>query len=250
MSKKKRPVVARAPQPIRPNGNRTLEIETSKGVYLRLPIKTPMLTESDDLFQALETYVHPHAKPGDFIFISEKLVCVTQGRIIPYRSVKVGRLARLFASKVNNKIHTKDFRGFGHGTAVAMQLLIEEAGYPRAIFAAGVAALTLPLGIHGAFYYLVGKQAKSIDCPMSFSLYPYLHYAKLAPMKPRKLAREIRARTGHDTVVIDANYRGVCTLGIAGKGITEKFAQELFRDNPLGQSEEMTPFCIVRKAIA
>jgi len=248
MSKKMRATLVRAPQIIKPNGNRTLEIETGRGVYLRLPIKTPMLTEKDDLMEALETYVRPHLKEGDFIFISEKLVCITQGRIIPYRTIKVGRLARFLASKVKNKRNTKDFKGFGHGTAVAMQLLIEEAGYLRALFAAAVAAMTLPLGIHGAFYYLVGKQAKSIDCPMSFSLYPYLHYAKLAPLKPRKVAREIREKFCCDVAIIDANYRGSFTLAIAGSGITEKFSQELFRDNPLGQSEEMTPFAIIRKA--
>lgn len=232
----------------KPNGARKLEIETSRGLYLRLPIKTPLITEKDDLMQVLETYVRPHVQKDDLLFVSEKIVALTQGRIIPYRDIRVTPLARLFARKVNNKLHTKDFRGFGHGTAMGMQLLIEEAGYARALFAAFVAALTLPLGIHGAFYYLVGKQAKSVDCPMSFSLHPYLHYAKLAPIKPRKVAKEIKEKFGNDVVIIDANYRGSFTLAIAGKGVTEKFAQELFKDNPSGQSEEMTPFILARKA--
>lgn len=232
----------------KPNGNRTLDIETSRGKWLRLPIKTPVITEKDDLMKVLEMYVRPHIQSGDILYVSEKIVALTQGRIIPYRNVKVTPLARLFARKVNNKLHTKEFKGFGHGTAMGMQLLIEEAGYLRALFAAGVAALTLPLGIHGAFYYLVGKQAKSVDCPMSFSIHPYLHYAKLAPIKPWKVAQEIKERFGNDTVIIDANYRGSFTLAIAGKGVTEKFSQELFRDNPSGQSEEMTPFILAREA--
>lgn len=232
----------------RPNGDRTLEIGTSRGNYLRLPIKTPLITEKDDLAAVLERYVRPHIEPGDCLFVSEKIVALTQGRIIPYRDIKVTPLARLFARKVENKLHTKHFRGFGHGTAMGMQLLIEEAGYPRALFAAAVAALTRPLGIHGAFYYLVGKQAKSVDCPMSFTLHPYLHYAKLAPLHPKKVAQEIKEKFGNETVIIDANYRGSFTLAIAGKEMTEKFAQELFRDNPSGQSEEMTPFILARKA--
>ncbi len=248
MSKKKRPLQQPALRPIAPNGGRTLEIETSRGSYLRLPVKTPMLNGDDDLFRALETYVHPHARPGDYLFISEKVVCVMQGRIVPYRTIKVGRLARFLSRKVNNKIHTKDFKGFGHGTAVAMQLVINEAGYLRTLFAAAAAAATLPFGIHGAFYYLIGKQAKSVDCPMSFSLYPYMHYAKLPPLRPQKVAREVRARTGLETAIIDANYRGAFTLGTAGEHLAESFVQELLRDNPAGQSEEMTPFILVRKA--
>ncbi len=234
--------------PLKPNKGKQLEITVGNEIYLRLPIKTPMITEKDDLLVQLEKCVRPHMLPGDYLFVSEKIVCITQGRIIPYRNIKVGRLARLFASKVNNKLHTKEFRGFGHGTAMAMQLLIEEAGYPRALFAAGVAALTLPLGIHGAFYYLVGKQAKSVDCPMSFTLYPYLHYAKLAPLKPNKVAREIRERFGNEVAIIDANYRGVFSLGKSSRTISEKFIYDVFHDNPAGQSDEMTPFFIIRKS--
>src|SRR3989344_8824629 len=237
-----------APTVFKPNGSRTLEIETSRGSWLRLPIKTSMITERDNLMEALEKYVRPHIQSGDILFVSEKIVALTQGRIIPYRNVKVTPLARLFARKVNNKLHTKDFKGFGHGTAMGMQLLIEEAGYLRALLAAAAAAITLPLGIHGAFYYLVGKQAKSVDCPMSFSMDPYLHYAKLAPLKPKKVAKEIKEKFGNDVVIIDANYRGSFTLAIAGSGVTEKFSQELFKDNPSGQSEEMTPFILARKS--
>jgi hypothetical protein len=232
----------------KPNGDRTLEIETSRGTYLRLPIKTQMITEKDNLLEVLEKYVRPVILPDDILFISEKIVALTQNRIIPYRDVKVTPLARLFARKVENKLHTKDFKGFGHGTAMGMQLLIEEAGYPRAIFAAAVAAITKPLGIRGAFYYLVGKQAKSVDCPMSFSMHPYLHYAKLAPLHPRKVAREIKEKFGNEVVIIDANYRGAFTLANTSRSISEKFCQELFRDNPSGQSEEMTPFILARAA--
>lgn len=229
------------------NPGKTLEIDIRGETWLRLPVKTPLITEKDNLIAVLEKYVRPHLQPGDLLFVSEKIVAMTQGRIIPYRNIKVTPLARLFARHVDNKLHTKDFKGFGHGTAMAMQLLIEEAGYPRALFAAAVAAVTRPLGLRGAFYYLVGKQAKSVDCPMSFSLYPYLHYAKLAPLKPWDVAKEIRTTFGADTAIIDANYRGSFTLAIAGTGITEKFSQALFTDNPLGQSDELTPFCIVRK---
>jgi len=243
-----RALTAEMPQySFKANAGKSLEAIVGGTTYLRLPIKTRLITEHDDLMEVLELYVRPHIQTGDFLFISEKVVAMTQGRILPYRTIKVGWLARLLSRRVQNKIHTKDFRGFGHGTAMAMQLLIEEAGYPRAIFAAAVAALTRPLGIHGAFYYLVGKLAKSVDCPMSFSLYPYLHYAKLAPLKPWKVAAEVRDRFGTDVAIVDANYRGSFTLGIAGYSITEKFTQEILKDNPAGQSKEMTPFFIIRK---
>jgi hypothetical protein len=229
------------------NKGKQLEIEADGVIYLRLPVKTPLVTEKDNIFDLLKKYVAPHLQAGDIIFISEKVLTVTQGRIINMNDIKPSRLARFLARRVRNNYGTKDFKGFGHGTPMAMQLFIEEAGYPRVIFAAGISAITRPFGLKGAFYWLCGKRAKSIDCPMSFSILEYAHYAKLAPANPNGVAREIRARFGHEAVILDANYIGAFSLGKSTRAISEKFIGKLFRDNPLGQSDEMTPFCIVRK---
>lgn len=231
----------------KPNQGKKIEIDVSGEVYLRLPIKTPLITEKDDLLSVIEKYASPHLRPGDLFFVSEKVVCVTQGRVININKIKPTWFARLLARKVDNKYGTKDFRGFGHGTPMAMQLFIEEAGYLRILFAAAVAAITRPLGIKGAFYLISGKMAKSVDCPMSFSILEYAHYAKLAPLNPNRVAREIKEKFGNETIILDANYLGAFSLGKSSRKISEKFIGQLFKDNPLGQSDEMTPFCIVRK---
>lgn len=232
-----------------PNKGKNIETVVSGVPYLRLPIKTRLIEFGDDLFELLVEYVEPRLQSGDILFVSEKIVCITQGRIIHRDDVKTSWLARFLSSKVRNHVGTEKFRGFGHGTPPAMQLLIEEAGVPRVLFAALVSALTRPLGIKGAFYYLVGKQAKSIDCPMSFTLEQFKDYAKRAPLEPNKLARKIQERFGVETVIVDANYRGAFSLGKSTRAITEKFIQELLSDNPAGQDSEMTPFFLVRKAI-
>lgn len=231
-----------------PNAGKKLETVVNGVAYLRLPIKTRLINVGDNLVELLEEYVAPHARPGDMLFISEKVVCITQGRIILSDAVKTSWLARFLSGKVRNYAGTPQFRGLGHGTAPAMQLLIEEAGYPRVLFAAFVSALTRPLGIKGAFYYLVGKLAKSIDCPMSWTIEEFKDYAKRAPLKPNSVAREIHDKFGIDTVIVDANYRGAFSLGKSTRTITEKFIRELLSDNPAGQDSEMTPFFLIRKA--
>ncbi|MDP1689659.1 MAG: coenzyme F420-0:L-glutamate ligase [bacterium] len=232
-----------------PNKGKKLEATVGGVPYLRLPIKTPLIKPGDELFELLVDYVEPHLQKSDILFISEKVICVTQGRIIRADEVKTSWLARLLAGKVRNHVGTPQFRGLGHGTAPAMQLLIEEAGYPRTLFAAAIAAITRPLGIKGAFYYLVGKQAKSIDCPMSWTIPEFKDYAKRAPEDPNGVACKIRNRFGVETVIVDANYRGAFSLGKSTSNITEKFIQELLFDNPAGQDSEMTPFFIIRKAL-
>ena len=125
-----------------PNTGKKLEIDVGGTTYLRLPIKTRLIEPCDDLVALLEEYARPHLKPDDILFVSEKVVCVTQGRIIRADEVKTSWLARFLAKHVRNHVGTPEFRGMGHGTAPAMQLLIEEAGLPRTLFAAAVAAVS------------------------------------------------------------------------------------------------------------
>jgi hypothetical protein len=232
----------------KPNVGKTLETVVDGVSYLRLPIKTRLITKDDNLTSLLEEYVRPHLQTGDMLFVSEKIVCICQGRIIHRDAVKTSWLARLLSSKVRNYHGTPQFRGLGHGTAPAMQLLIDEAGYPRTLFAAAISAITRPLGIAGAFYYLVGKQAKSIDCPMSWTIDEFKDYAKMAPAAPNRVAREIKEKFDAETVIVDANYRGAFSLGKSSSTISESFIQKLMKDNPAGQDSEMTPFLIVRRS--
>lgn len=232
-----------------PNKGKSLDAVALGIRYLRLPIKTRLIEQGDDLMELLAEYAAPRLESGDLLFVSEKIVCITQpNRIVRTADVKTSFLARLLSRQVRNHVGTPQFRGLGHGTAPAMQLLIEEAGVLRVLFAAAVAAVTRPIGIKGAFYYLVGKQAKSIDCPMSWTLAPYTEYAKKAPLDPNGVAKQIKERFGVDTVIVDANYRGAFSLGKSTRTISEKFIQEVLHDNPAGQDSEMTPFFIIRKA--
>lgn len=230
------------------NPGKQLETKTDEGLYLRLPVKTRLVKPGDGLMELLDEYVAPHIQRGDILFVSEKIVCICQNRIVKTSEVETSWLARLLSKRVKNYAGTPQFRGLGHGTAPAMQLLIEEAGYPRVVFAALVAAVTRPIGIHGAFYWLVGKRAKSIDCPMSWTIEEYKDKAKMAPEDPDKVARQIQNRLGAEAVVVDANYRGAFSLGKSSRSISERFVRDVLRDNPAGQDSEMTPFLIIRKA--
>lgn len=230
------------------NPGKQIDIDVDDTTYQRLPVRTRVITMRDtDILALLDEYVKPYLKPDDMLFVSEKALTITQGRIVDMSTVKPTALARFLGSRVGNSYGSSDFHGFGHGTAIAMQAFIDEAGMIRVLFAALVGALTKPLGIKGMFYLVCGKQAKSIDCPMSFLILEYAHSVKLAPQDPSGAARRIKEKLGCETVILDANYRGAFSLGKSTSAISESFIGKLFSDNPLGQSDEMTPFCIVRK---
>jgi len=233
--------------PMGANKNKQLSIDVDGVSYNRIPIKTHLITVDDDLLKLVEKYVVPHLISGDCLFISEKIVAITQGRIILIRDVKPSRFAKFLAKRIGVNFGTKKFRGFGLGTPPAMQLAIQEAGIPRILLGAILAAITKPFGIKGMFYRIIGPEAKSIDCPASYILWPYHQYAKLAPLNPENVAKSVTKETKHETVIIDANYIGVSVLGKSSSNLSDHFAEKVFRDNPLGQGDEQTPLCIVRK---
>ncbi len=94
---------------------------------------------------------------------------------------------------------------------------------------------------------MAGRQAAAIDGPCSYTLPPYNEYATLAPANPNDVAAEISKKIGCDVVIIDANDLGVDVLGRSSKAVNIEWARAVFKDNPLGQTNEQTPLCIVRR---
>lgn len=225
-----------------PNKNKNLTIDVDGVEYARMPVKTHVVMEKDDLKTILSQYLKPYLQEGDMIFISEKIVAITQGRSYPIKDIKPSLLAKILVKFVH-----KTPAGIGIGSPWTMELAVREAGFVKIFLAAFVAAITKPFGIKGMFYRIAGKEVAAIDGPCDYTLPPYNEYAKLGPKNPGAVAEFLKGKIGYDMVIIDANDIGVSILGKSNKKITDDFARKVFRDNPLGQTNEQTPLCIVRK---
>lgn len=227
---------------IKPNIGKNLNIEIDGNIFERLPIKTHIITSSDNIVDVAKRYASPYLKEGDMLFVSEKIVAISQGRAFPIKDIKPSFLAKLLVKFVHKSPH-----GIGLGSPWTMELAIREAGVLRMLLGAFVAAVTKPFGMRGVFYRVVGKNINAIDGPCSYTLPPYNEYAKLGPAEPEKVAKKISQNLECGVVIIDANDLGVAILGKSDDKISDVFCKEVFRDNPLGQASEQTPLCIVRK---
>jgi F420-0:gamma-glutamyl ligase-like protein len=225
-----------------PNPGKSLFIQVDAVEFARLPVKTHIITAQDDILNIIERYVVSFLEKGDIIFLSERIVAITQGRAFPIKEIKPSWLARFLVKFVHKSPY-----GIGLGSPWTMELAIREAGIARILFAAFVSAITKPLGIRGIFYVIAGKSVAAIDGPCHYTLPPYNEYAKLGPKNPNRVAKKLRERFDYDFVIIDANDLGVSVLGKSSKTITDDFCKKVFRDNPLGQSSQQTPIAIVRK---
>lgn len=229
-------------QALQPNKGKQLIVEINGESFARYPIRTHVVTPGEDLMKIIKDYLIPHVKQGDIIFISEKMVAITQKRSIPIKDIKPSWLAKNAV-----KFVYKNPGGLGIATPWTMQMVIQEAGILRFLFSSIVAVITKPLGIKGVFYRLIGQKAKAIDGPIPHAMPPYNECVTLSPLNVDETVKQVKKTFGYDTVIIDSNDLGCETMGISNDKITEAWACSAFKGNPLGQGREQTPLCIVRK---
>ena len=228
--------------PFMPNEGKNLTIYTDWGVYARFPIKTHVIMKEDVMNELLDRYVMDYLEEGDMIFISEKIVAITQGRAFKVSEIKVSLLAKFLVKFV----HKSDM-GVGLGAPSTMELCIRECGRVKVLFAAVVAGVCKLFGKRGVFYNILGMKARAIDGPSKDNVPPYNEYAKMAPADPDGAAADMKKHTGAEVFIVDANDVGCNVLGRSSKDIPEMFGRQLYRDNPHDQGFCQTPLAIVRK---
>jgi asparagine synthase (glutamine-hydrolysing) len=250
--------------PFEANEERKLDIRVDGAVWRRYPLRTPEIKATDQLTPLVVEAVDEFMKllaaaPAEHrewlkrpwrLFISEKIVAITQGRSYFIWDIKAGFWARTLSKRV-----VKTPTGIGLGSPWTMQLAIQEAGLPRILLATVGSVVGKLVGRRGLFYQLAGANVRAIDGPTEYSVYPSNVSAKLPPADPAQVAARLSAALRkklpaelaanfHGTVVIDANDIGRNVLG-QDSDLPAATLEAAFGDNPLGQGRECTPLAVV-----
>jgi F420-0:gamma-glutamyl ligase-like protein len=226
------------------NTGKRLEAEQDGVRYLRIPLKTKLVMRDDDIADVVTTFAADRLEDGDILFVTEKIVAITQGRSFPTESIEPRKLATWLSSRV-----TKTPNGIGLGLPQTMEMALRECGTPRILLAAGVAAVTKLFGRRGDFYRVAGPKARGIDGPTSGTIPPYNSHVVLAPDRPAQVARQLRDVIGKkvDVLIVDMNDLGGNVLGSTMDRASTRSMERLLLDNPLGQGHESTPMGIIRR---
>jgi len=212
--------------------------------YLRIPLKTHVLTEEDDPVEVARRYALPQAEKADILFIAETGLAIMQGRARHISTIRVSPLAQFLSRLV-----TKSKYGVGLRSPYAMQVAIEEVGVWRILMGTVASAFgKLILRRSGDFYAVAGPATKMIDAEHTMALERYYECVVPGPVGIRETCSAIKEATGLDTCVVDVNdiqYPWVIGASF-GK---ERFAEvaSTLTDNPLGQGDECTPLGIIRR---
>lgn len=212
--------------------------------YERIPIKVPRLIEfGENLESVLTKFVLPYYQEGDWVALSEKLVSISQNLVRHISSVKVTWLARLIQKGV-----TKHKNMVAWDNPPKIQLAIEMAGVWRIIPAMFIGAIGKLFGIRGLFWIIAGNRVSEIDGFIYDDMYPYTEWAVLPPPDPQGDCERVERNLGIPNITGDMNFIDVKILGVSkGVGLDKKTVRKILLDNPLGQGDKMTPFCIVRR---
>lgn len=219
-------------------------VEVQGSEFERFAIKTHFINRGEPYLDVINRYVVPLYKDGDVLSISEKIISMCQNNTVEKKDVKLG-----FWAKFLSKFASSNNHGIAMDEPYKLQLAINLAGLPRILFASFCSAVTKLFGVRGVFYKIAGHEIDGIDgfyMNSSFELYHDL--ALLNPREPSKVCDEINAAFGINSMIVDANDFEVNILGKNDSlgNVSDEFLKLLIKDNPAGQSDELTPLILIK----
>ncbi|MEV7608921.1 coenzyme F420-0:L-glutamate ligase [Microbacterium sp. NPDC089320] len=226
------------------NEGKALEAIVDGKNYARIPLRTRVVMPNDDLDSVVLEYAKDAVQSGDLLFVTEKIVAITQGRSYRLDEITPRPLARFLSRYV-----VRTSYGIGLGMPETMEMALRECGTLRILFAAGVSVITKAFGRRGDFYRIAGDKARAIDGPTKNTIPPYNQAVVLGPKNPREVALRLQKMLGGDldVAVVDINDIGGNILGSTLDKAGERRLVQILGDNPLGQATQSTPMGIVRE---
>src|SRR4051794_195664 len=99
------------------NDGKALETSVDGKKYARIPLRTRVVMPDDDIDAIITEYALDAVQPGDLLFVTEKIVAITQGRSYRLDEITPRKLA-LFLSKYV----TRTPYGIGLGMPETMEM--------------------------------------------------------------------------------------------------------------------------------
>lgn len=225
------------------NRGKDIAIQVDGVTYLRHAIRTHFVGIGEDYLKLIERYALPLYQQGDILCISEKIIALCQRRVVFRDELKVGCLARFLS-----RFASHSSAGIGVDSPYKMQFAVEHCGRIKVLWAALLAGIGKLLGKKGLFYQIVGQEVSGLDGFYDKEFPIYGNFGIRIPAHPHQVCDEIQQKTGIPCMIVDANDLGVEILGHSSTlPFTDGQLRSLIRDNPAGQSTQMTPLILIRK---
>lgn len=203
-----------------------------------IPVPTRILTEKDDIVDAIEKYTKDKIGENDLVCCAESVVAITQGRFVRPEELKITRMACFCCRFI------PDYGSLAspHG----MQSLMDVEGKWRVALALFAGFLGKLIGQSGLFYKWGGEQTALID-DVTGTMPPFDKCIVYGPADPNGVVAKIRERLGcFGAMIADVNdLKRSRVVGVTDS-INGELAARLLIDNPFGNASQKTPICIIK----
>ena len=204
----------------------------------RIPVPTRILTEKDDIVDAIERYTKDKIGPDDLICCAESVVAITQGRYVRPEDLTISGVAQYCCRFI------PDYGSLAspHG----MQSLMDVEGKWRVAFALVAGFFGKLVGQSGLFYKWGGEQTALID-DVTGTMPPFDKCIVYGPAEPNAVVAKIKERLGcFGAMIADVNdLKRSRVVGVTD-GTDGELAAKLLLDNPFGNASQKTPICILK----
>jgi F420-0:gamma-glutamyl ligase len=201
-----------------------------------IPVRTRLVAPGDDLTVLVRDAVRGIAHAGDVVAIAETAVAIAQSRFIAAEAIRPSRLA-LVLSRQAGALSTMS-------QPESVQLVIDQVGRRKVIYAALAHVAGRLRGKRGVFYEVLGEAIAAID-GYTGTLPPYERAIVLGPAEPDRVAAELAAALGVHVAIVDANdLRRAKTLGASAQ-VDRAAVERALLGNPHGNGDEQTPLVVL-----
>ncbi len=206
--------------------------------YVTVAIKTELLGIFDDPVKTITDYCKDIVKRGDYLIIGETPLAIMQGRYINPLNIRCTFFAKLLCYFFHPTSSL--------ATACGMQILINEIGITRIIYALIIGIFFKFIGIKGVFYRLTGKESSLID-DISGTTFPYDKSIVKGPKNTKRFCTDVSKILGIHVAVVDVNDLGKVKILEASNKSNLKFLEKSLKQNPAGNDDQKTPIVIISK---
>lgn len=202
-----------------------------------IPVRTRLVRPNDDLASLVADCVRGIAREGDVIAVSETAVAIAQGEFVPAEYVRPSKLAYALSRRAGALATVNQ--------PESLQLVIDEVGPWKVVYAAAMHVLGRLRGKRGAFYEIMGDAITALD-GYTGTLPPYERAIVFAPREPDAFCEAVFERTGVGCTVVDANDLEKAKVLGASRGVNRQTVERALLDNPHGNGDEQTPIVVLK----
>lgn len=200
-------------------------------------VPTRILTDNDDIVDAIVEYGGHNIGPEDIVCVAESVVAITQGHFTRPEDLTPSWQARL----INRFVPAEGSMSSVYGMQAAMEI----DGKWKVLGAFILGAIAKIFRKNGVFYSI--SRAAALADDVTGTMPPFDKHIVYGPKNPDKVAEKIVSRTGcYGAVVADVNdLKRSAVLGTSS-GVDAGKIAKLLIDNPFGNDSQMTPIVIIK----